>query len=179
MKENINEHDMTKKMMSIIRGFNKSLIKEDDAPVTTSAPSSIEKGDDLPERTAEPPSEGPLPKFPVEGYNKLDKDDERFKKISNDIEAFKLGIRVTSVYVKPKTEDFAGDVVITGIRNVDDENKYSFSLSYTKGIKDESIGDGKMNSLREELNKALNGYLENLQTNTDDTEEELFYDVKK
>ena len=28
MKENINEHDMTKKMMSVIRGFNKQLIKE-------------------------------------------------------------------------------------------------------------------------------------------------------
>lgn len=31
MKENINEHDMTKKMMDIVRGGFKKLIKEDDS----------------------------------------------------------------------------------------------------------------------------------------------------
>lgn len=42
MKENINEHDMTKKMMSIMRGGFKTLLKEEEAaaPVSPQAPVS-------------------------------------------------------------------------------------------------------------------------------------------
>jgi hypothetical protein len=176
MKENINEHDMTKKMMSVIRGFKQQLIKEDDAPVTASVP-KFEKGDDLPDtENTELPKDGPTPLFPIEGYKKLEKPDERLEKISTAIGGIKLGIRVTSVYVKPKTEDFNGDIIITGEKIVDDENKIEFSLSFTQGSKFNSTSDDKLNE--EEIKNGLKGYLVNLQ-NEPKVEEEYFYDVKK
>jgi|694.fasta_scaffold00691_28 hypothetical protein len=183
MKENINEHDMTKKMMSVIREFGKTLIKEDDAPATASVPKPIfEKGDDLPdepeeEKMAEAPAEGPQPLFPIDdSYEKLAKNDERFTKVNTAIEGLKLGIRITSIYIKPKTENFSGDIVITGEKTVNDANKFEFTISYTQGMKSNSASDGDLNE--EELKTGLNGYLTNLQ-NDPKTDDDLFYDVKK
>lgn len=174
MKENINEHDMTKKMMSVIRGFKQQLIKEDDAPVTASVP-KFERGDDLPD--TELPEDGPTPLFPIEGYEKLNKkNDERFNKISSAIDGIKLGIRVTSIYLKPKTENFEGDMIITGEKIVNDENKIEFSLSYTQGMKSNSTSDGDLNE--EEIKNGLKGFLENLQ-NDPKTDEDLLYADKK
>lgn len=183
MKENINEHDMTKKMMSVIREFGKTLIKEDEAPVTASEPKPIfEKGDDLPdelqgEKMTETPSEGPQPLFPIEGYDKIAKNDKRFNKVSADLEGIKLGIRITSIYIKPKTEDFSGDIIITGEKIVNDGNKFEFTLSYTQGMKYNSTSDGDLND--DELEKGLKGYLTNLQNDTNNTEKDLLYDDKK
>ena len=51
MKENINEHDMTKRMMDIIRNSQKPLIKEaDEVPAPVAAPqNAMVPGDDLPD----------------------------------------------------------------------------------------------------------------------------------
>ena len=104
MKENINEHDMTKKMMDIIRNSQKTLIKEADevvvpVPEEEVVQDTLVPGDDLPEQMAKPPKEGRESLIKIDRtYFELDKDDQRFKDLGQKLEDI-ANVNVTSIYV--------------------------------------------------------------------------------
>lgn len=97
MKESINEHDMTKKMMSIMRGGYKPLLKEqEETEVDPESEQETEKEQTL----AKPPREGRASLIQLDGsYFEMDKNDERFKSLSNDLNAIVPTATISSVYI--------------------------------------------------------------------------------
>jgi hypothetical protein len=178
MKENINEHDMTKKMMEIIRGQHKSLIKEVEEPQNNLAQqptqSQLVPGDDLPEpeqKMAKPPVEGREPMIKLDDtYVEMDKNDQRFKDISKKLEDI-ANVEVTSVYISKNN-----DLVITG-----DALQYEDSgLYFTMALSKKDVLTSSENVEGNESNdiiKKLQGFLENLRDDIAGTREYL-YDEK-
>jgi hypothetical protein len=177
MKENINEHDMTKKMMDIIRNSQKPLIKEADevpAPAPVAEPqNTMVPGDDLPEpeeKMAEPPKEGREPLIQLDdSYFELDKNDQRFKDLENKLEDI-ANVNVTSVYVSKNN-----DLVITG-----EALQYQNSgLYFTMALSNKDVVSSSENVEGDESNeiiKKLQGFLKNLRDDVAGTREYLYDD---
>ncbi len=178
MKENINEHDMTKKMMDIIRNSQKSLIKEADemtAPATEEMPqNTLVPGDDLPEeepKMAESPKEGREPLINLDdSYFELDKDDQRFKDLDKKLEDI-ANVNVTSIYLSKNK-----DLVING-----EALQYQNSgLYFTIALSNKDVVSSSENVEGDEANeiiKKLQGFLKNLRDDVAGTKEFL-YDEK-
>lgn len=174
MKENINEHDMTKRMMQIIRS-QKPLIKEVEEPINNLAQQpELVPGDDLPE------PEQPLAKSPTEGrepmldlndtYIELPKDDQRVKDISKKLEDI-ANVNVTSVYVSPTK-----DLVISGEALQYENSGLYFTMALSKKevlTSSENVEGDEPN----EIIKKLQGFLDNLRDDVAGTSEYL-YDEK-
>lgn len=126
MKENINEHDMTKKMMDIIRGGHKSLIKEVEEPMNnlaqqpTQPQSQLVPGDDLPEeKMAKSPRNGSHE--PIKGneenfdstYIELEQNGQSYKKLEQQIKEITNIYEVTSIYISPKNKDILINGLVT------------------------------------------------------------------
>jgi hypothetical protein len=179
MNDRINEHDMTKKMMSAIRAMinkDKTLIKEEIVPQPNMQDSinQLVPGDDLPEpvnKVAPRAKVDPQPLIDMDStYFELDKNDSRFKQIFSDLSNLELGLEVTSIFINPKK-----DIVITGKKETK-ENNLIFTMSLFSGMEYESKTDGEFND--SEIKTALNGYLENMQRNITKTKDELSYNEK-
>ena len=179
MKENINEHDMTKKMMDIIRNSQRTIIKEADevaAPVTTPSPvaqNTMVPGDDLPENEtmSKPPKEGREPLIQLDNtYFELGKDDQRFKDLEKKLEDI-ANVNLTSVYVSKNN-----DLVITG-----EALQYQNSgLYFTMALSNKDVVSSSENVEGDEANeiiKKLQGFLKNLRDDVAGTREFL-YDEK-
>lgn len=176
MKENINEHDMTKKMMDIIRGGHKSLIKEvDEVPVQQPMQQApLTPGDDLPEpeeQMAKSPRKGREPLIKLnKTYVELDEDDQRVKDISKKLEDI-ANVEVTSVYVSPNK-----DLVITGEALQYEDSGMYFTMALSKKdvlTSTENVEGDEPN----EIIKKLQGFLDNLRDDIAGTTEYL-YDEK-
>ena len=179
MKENINEHDMTKRMMDIIRNSQKPLIKEaDEVPTPMAAPvaepqNAMVPGDDLPEEEpemAESPennSAEPLEGFVIDDtYIELDKDDQRFTKLSDELMKV-TNSTVTSIYISSGENGKEKDLVITGLQN---------GLTFTMSL---NVNDVKLNgtsTANDNESKKLQGFRDNLNSNMKDTQEWLYDD---
>lgn len=128
MKENINEHDMTKKMMDIIRGGHKSLIKEVEEPMNNLAQQPMQQqqqpqlvpGDDLPEeKMAKSPRNGSHE--PIKGneenfdstYIELEQNGQSYKKLEQQIKEITNIYEVTSIYISPKNKDILINGLVT------------------------------------------------------------------
>ena len=177
MKENINEHDMTKKMMNIIRNSQRTLIKEADevvAPVPEEevvTQNTLVPGDDLPEQMAKPPKEGREPLIKLDStYFELDKDDQRFKDLGQKLEDI-ANVNVTSIYVSKNK-----DLVING-----EALQYQNSgLYFTLALSNKDVVSSSENVEGDEANeiiKKLQGFLKNLRDDVAGTKEFL-YDEK-
>jgi hypothetical protein len=180
MKENINEHDMTKKMMDIIRNSQKTLIKEADevaapmaAPAPTAQPDMV-PGDDPQEPEAElaqSPTNNtaePLEGFEMDDtYIQLEKDDQRFKGLS-DMLLDQANATVTSIYISSGTNGKEKDLVITGIQN---------GLTFTMSL---NVTDVKLNGTSTANNSTESGKLQSfrdiLNGNMKDTKQWLYDD---
>lgn len=175
MKENINEHDMTKRMMDIIRNSQKPLIKEaDEVPAPMVEPqNAMVPGDDLPEEEpemAESPennSAEPLEGFVIDDtYIELDKDDQRFTKLSDELMKV-TNSTVTSIYISSGENGKEKDLVITGLQN---------GLTFTMSL---NVNDVKLNgtsTAKDNESKKLQGFRDNLNSNMQDTQEWLYDD---
>lgn len=124
MKENINEHDMTKKMMDIIRGGHKSLIKEVEEPMNNLAQQQapLTPGDDLPEpeeKMAKSPRNGSHE--PIKGneenfdstYIELEQSSQSYQKLEQQIKEITNIYEVTSIYISPKNKDILINGLVT------------------------------------------------------------------
>lgn len=150
MKENINEHDMTKKMMEIIRGgFKTKIIKEADESQTNLVQqpmqSQLTPGDDLPEKTSKPPKLGNAPKDVNmdSSYFELDRDDERFKRLEDEIKNIIGGtLTITSIYInKPTSETSFKDLIIVGkaLNYGEDESGNEKGLFFTLALSEDKV----------------------------------------
>lgn len=176
MKENINEHDMTKKMMGIIRNSQKPLIKEADevfapVPEEEDVQNTMVPGDDLPEQMAKPPREGRESLIKIDStYFELDKDDQRFKDLGQKLEDI-ANVNVTSIYVSKNK-----DLVING-----EALQYQNSgLYFTLALSNKDVVSSSENVEGDEVNeiiKKLQGFLKNLRDDVAGTKEFL-YDEK-
>lgn len=102
MKESINEHDMTKKMMSVMRGGYKPLLNEFvNAPnLETQIEPEENKETKAKERLAKPPREGRESQLQLDGsYFELDKNDHRFKALQKALSDRVSQAKITSVYI--------------------------------------------------------------------------------
>jgi hypothetical protein len=174
MKENINEHDMTKRMMQIIRGQQKSLIKEVEEPINNLAQQPLTPGDDLPEpeeKLAKSPNEGREPMIKLnDTYIQLDKDDQRVKDLSKKLEDI-ANVEVTSIYVSPNK-----DLVISGEALQYEDSGMFFTMALSKKdvlTSTENVEGDEPN----EIIKKLQGFLDNLRDDVAGTTEYL-YDEK-
>jgi hypothetical protein len=174
MKENINEHDMTKRMMQIIRGQQKSLIKEVEEPINNLVQQPLTPGDDLPEpeeKLAKSPNEGREPMIKLnDTYIQLDKNDQRVKDLSKKLEDI-ANVNVTSVYVSPSK-----DLVITGEALQYEDSGMFFTMALSKKdvlTSSENVEGDEPN----EIIKKLQGFLDNLRDDVAGTTEYL-YDEK-
>lgn len=151
MRENINEHDMTKKMMQIIRSQQKPLIKEIEEPQNnlSNQATQLIPGDDLPEpeedKTAKPPKLGKVPKDVKmdSSYFELDRNDPRFKKVEDEIKNIVDGtVTITSVYInKPINETGFKDLVIVGkaLNYGEDETGSEKGLFFTLALSEDKV----------------------------------------
>lgn len=164
MKENINEHDMTKKMMNIIRGGYKSkLITEVEMPEMSPDTSQVQM--------AKSPESGREPLIKLDStYVEVPKDDQRFKDLSK-----KLGdianVTITSIYVSKNK-----DLVITG-EALQYENS---GLYFTMALSKKDVITSSENVEGDEANLIINrlsNFLKNLRDDATGTSEYL-YDEK-
>jgi len=174
MKENINEHDMTKKMMQIMRGQQKSLIKEVEEIQTAPVQQQLVPGDDLPEpeeKLAKSPSDGREPMIKLNSsYIELSKDDQRVKDVSKKLEDI-ANVEVTSVYVSPNK-----DLVVSGEALQYENSGLYFTMALSKKdvlTSSENVEGDEPN----EIIKKLQGFLDNLRDDVTGTSEYL-YDEK-
>ena len=175
MKENINEHDMTKKMMDIIRNSQKPLIKEADevpAPATV----ALEPGDDLPEEPemAQSPSDNsaePLIQLD-DSYFELTKDDDRYTRLVKTVEGIASGVKVTSVYLSKNN-----DLVINGNALKYGKAENASGLDFTMALSQHDIETNTVGMKGDEGNQIihqLQGVLDNFRTNPSDTQQYLY-----
>ena len=180
MKENINEHDMTKRMMDIIRNSQKTLIKEADevaAPAATEPVQPTQQGmvpgDDLPEEPemAKSPSDNsaePLDGFDIDDtYIELPKDDQRYKDLSNQL-LDTANAQVTSIYISSGENGKEKDLVITGLQN---------GLVFTMSLNVNDVKLSGTSNANDTEAPKLQGFRDNLNANMKDTKQYL-YDEK-
>jgi len=156
MKDNINEHDMTKKMMDIIRGGYKSkLITEADDNLR---PNELEGQEKQPEQPmAKPPVKGiyPINTQMDDTYIELSKDDLRFSRLYKQIFDITTAI-VTSIYVSPN-----GEIVITGHAMKAGDSELAFTMA-TSDINLRTSSDNIQGDGVNQIITKLTGFLENL-----------------
>lgn len=147
MKESINEHDMTKKMMQIMRGGYKPLLKEEEEPNMEDMeginPNETEETKEK-QGLAKPPREGRAPLIQLDGsYFELDKNDHRFKALQKVLTDRVSQAKITSIYIS----DPEG-LVINGVAlNFSDNSGLYFTLARSEPnilVSSENV-QGKLN----------------------------------
>ena len=180
MKENINEHDMTKKMMDIIRNSQKTLIKEADETPAIPQPEPVQQtqqgfvdGDDLPDEPemAQSPTDNsaePLEGFDMDDtYKPLEKDDQRYKDLSSQLLDI-ANAQVTSAYISSGENGKQKDLVIVGLQN---------GLVFTMSLVQPDVRvSGTSDASQADSTQKLQGFRDNLAANMKDTKQYLYDD---
>lgn len=180
MKENINEHDMTKRMMDIIRNSQKSLIKEADevpAPAPVAEPqNAIVPGDDLPdepEMAKSPEDNAAEPLIPLDNsYFRLPKDDQRYKGLVKVIQDIVSAAKVTSIYLSKNN-----DLVISGNALKYGNGENVSGIDWTMALSQHDIETNSVGMKGDEGNQIieqLQKILDNFRINADDTQQYLY-----
>lgn len=171
MKESINEHDMTKKMMQIMRGGYKPLLTEEINPETgqpeeVSQDTQQSQGTDM----APKPREGRDSLIPLDSsYFELDKNDDRFKALSADLKGVVEPADITSVYINKY-----GGLVING-RALSHSKDSGLFFTMSKSDSNVRISSENVPSdASSEVEQALNSYLDKLIHITNDTNQYLY-----
>lgn len=156
MKESINEHDMTKKMMSIMRGGYKPLLKEQEEETPETEVETQGQG------LAKPPREGRASLIQLDGsYFEMDKNDTRFKALQKALIDRVSQANVTSVYISdPK------GLVINGVALDFSENS---GLYFTLALSEDSVlisSENVQGKLSTEVQTNLQSFLDGLRADT-------------
>jgi hypothetical protein len=125
MKESINEHDMTKKMMQIMRGGYKPLLKEE-SNMSDMEEINQNVNQETKEGLAKAPREGRASLIQLDGsYFELDKNDHRYKALQKVLTDRVSQAKITSIYIS----DPEG-LVINGVAlNFSDNSGLYFTLA--------------------------------------------------
>jgi hypothetical protein len=137
MKENINEHDMTKRMMDIMRGGFKPLLTENEEPVVDS-PKPSESNDVI---------------TPVSGDAIFN---EELQKLRDTVSP---RIKITSFKIYPTDEN----VIIDGVMEYKESEGtgITFKMSLAAGEVETTMNDIELNDNVSDLLHKLKGYYEN------------------
>lgn len=193
MKESINEHDMTKKMMEVMRGGFKPLLTEF---VKSTPTDGRDKGvlsnyndpeqpqqsqTDNPEVDQPNPEERGLAKAPNEGresliqldgsYFEMAKNDQRFTTFVDSLKSVVPTATVTSIYISK-----FGGLVANGYALKYSENS---GLFFTLSIAEDSIlvsSENVQGKIGTEVQTALQKFQDNLRA--DDNVKQYLYDEK-
>lgn len=144
MKENINEHDMTKKMMDIMRGGFKPLLKEEetapvaDEPITDDMVNPKESDDVI------------TPKQGDAVFN------DELKKLQDTVDP---RVKITNFKIYPVDEN----VIIEGtfLKKESEGSGINFKMSLAAGDIETSMSDIELNDKVSMLLQKLKGYYEN------------------
>jgi hypothetical protein len=179
MKENINEHDMTKRMMDIIRNSQKPLIKEaDEVPAPMAElQNAMVPGDDLPEDEPEmaksPEDNAAEPLIPLDkSYFRLPKDDQRYKGLVKVIQDIVSAAKVTSIYLSKNN-----DLVISGNALKYGNGENVSGIDWTMALSQHDIETNSVGMKGDEGNQIieqLQKILDNFRINADDTQQYLY-----
>ena len=145
MKESINEHDMTKKMMEVMRGGFKPLLNEFVQSTPTDGRDkgvlSMYNDPEQPQVQQPNPEQQGLAKAPNEGresliqldgsYFEMDKNDERFKAFVTALQGIVPTATVTSIYISKD-----GGFVVNGYALKYSQNS---GLYFTMSLAEDSI----------------------------------------
>lgn len=143
MKENINEHDMTKKMMDIMRGGFKPLLKENEEPVANE-PITNEVVN---------PTEANDVVTPVSGDAVFN---DELQKLRDTVSP---RIKITSFKIYPTDEN----VIIDGVMEYKESEGtgITFKMSLAAGEVETTMNDIELNDNISDLLHKLKGYYEN------------------
>jgi hypothetical protein len=167
MKESINEHDMTKKMMGIMRGGYKPLLNEfvnapnlDTTQIEPEADSESENSQET-QGVAKPPREGRAPLIQLDGsYFEMPKNDSRFTALQKALSDRVEQAEITSVYIAdPK------GLVINGVALDFSENS---GLYFTLALSEDSVlisSENVQGKLSTEVQTNLQSFLDSLRAN--------------
>lgn len=148
----INEHDMTKKMMEIMRGGYKSILTEVEDPQTQMNQSS----EQVAQTDLDQTQEAPLPKDAIE----LQKNDSTYQdELQKMREVVTQTVNFTSFNIYPSDEN----VVIDGYleKRESDNSGIFFKMALTSGDIETSMVDVELNDAVNETMKRLTGYYAN------------------
>jgi len=178
MKESINEHDMTKKMMGIMRGGYKPLLNEfvnapnlDTTQIEPEADSESENSQET-QGVAKPPREGRAPLIQLDGsYFEMDKNDQRFKTLQKALTDRVSQADITSIYISdPK------GLVINGVALNFSENS---GLYFTLALSEDSVlisSENVQGKLSTEVQSNLQTFLDTLRADTMSTSQYQYND---
>jgi len=142
MKERIDEHDMTKKMMDIMRGGFKPLLKEEETPAMGSVPTEEGK-----------PEEAKDVITPVAGDAVFN---DELKKLQDTVDP---RVKITSFKIYPVDEN----VIIEGVflQREKEGTGITFRMSLAAGEIETSMNDIELSDKVSLLLQKLKGYYEN------------------
>ena len=142
MKERIDEHDMTKKMMDIMRGGFKPLLKEEETPAIASVPAEEGK-----------PEEAKDVITPVAGDAVFN---DELKKLQDTVDP---RVKITSFKIYPVDEN----VIIEGVflQREKEGTGITFRMSLAAGEIETSMNDIELSDKVSLLLQKLKGYYEN------------------
>jgi hypothetical protein len=144
MRENINEHDMTKKMMDIMRGGFKPLLKEEEI-----APTAM-NGINPNQPEAEEAADVITPKQGDAVFN------DELKKLQDTVDP---RVKITNFKIYPVDEN----VIIEGtfLKKESEGSGINFKMSLAAGEIETSMNDIELNDKVSMLLQKLKGYYEN------------------
>ena len=155
MKENINEHDMTKKMMDSIRNGFKTLVTEEVEEAETEVDNTeAVAGDDLPEPTEE---EEEIEKESEDTISPISGDavfNDELKKLQDTVNA---SAKITNFKIYPSDDN----VMIEGLflRNENENSGIRFTMTLNaREVKLEMQGSNDLDDDVIDLLKKLKGY---------------------
>lgn len=143
MKESINEHDMTKRMMDIMRGGFKPLLKENEEPVANEPITNEEVN----------PTEADDVITPVAGDAVFN---DELQKLRDTVSP---RIKITSFKIYPTDEN----VIIDGVMEYKESEGtgITFKMSLAAGEVETTMNDIELNDNISDLLHKLKGYYEN------------------
>jgi hypothetical protein len=147
MKENINEHDMTKKMMDILRGGHKNMLKEETQADISQA--DISQDDSLPADGSE--DKDTITVTPDDAVFK-----DELKKLQGTVDP---RVKITSFKIYPVDEN----VILEGVflQRESEGTGITFIMSLAAGEIETSMTDIELSDKVSLLLQKLKGYYEN------------------
>lgn len=175
MKESINEHDMTKKMMDIMRGGYKPLLNEFvNAPNlnTTQIEPEVDPESEEQQGLAKPPREGRASLLQLDNsYFEMDKNDQRYKALEKALTDRVEQAKITSVYISdPK------GLVINGVALDFSENS---GLYFTMALSEDSVlvsSENVQGKLGTEVQTSLQSFWDKMRADTMGTSQYQYND---
>lgn len=159
MKNRIDEHDMTKKMMEIMRGGYKDLLKEDASGQAAPSPNGgAPSGPSAAPDSAQPFQQGDDSPEPQEDQDTLTpkKGDAVFNDQLKKLQTLNPMVQIDNFKIYPND----ANVIIEGVflKRAEQDSGIKFKMALTAGELETSMNNIDLNDTVSELLNRLNGY---------------------